>query len=106
MASGSDHGCSSVIIWDVEKMRRIEKFQNHKAAVSAILDLKDHQHIMSGSYDKKLNIYNVESRKFEYTLPANKTEITGAVINKSGRKVVTCGLQDRNIHIWQVSRGR
>lgn len=69
------------------------------------MDLKDNAHILSGSYDKKINIYNAETNKFEYTLPANKTEITGAVITKNGTRVITCGLHDKNIHIWQISRG-
>ena len=59
LISGSDHGCSSIIGWDVQKMKKIEKFQYHRAAVTAILDLKDNTHILSGSYDKKINIYNL-----------------------------------------------
>lgn len=58
---------------------------------------------MSGSYDKKINIYNVEQGRFIYNLPANTTSVTGAIITKTGNKVITCGL-DKALNVWQVSR--
>lgn len=38
-----------------------------------------------------------------YNLPANQTSVTGAIINKNGTKVITCGL-DKSLNVWQVSR--
>jgi hypothetical protein len=37
------------------------KIEGHKAAVTAIVDLKDNQSLISGSYDKRLNIYNLHN---------------------------------------------
>ena len=37
-----------------------------------------------------------------YNLPANQTSVSGAIINKSGSRVVTCGL-DKSLNVWQVS---
>lgn len=59
LASGSDIGCSKIIIWDILSWQPLERFENHKAAVTAIIDLQDNSHILSGSYDKKINVYNV-----------------------------------------------
>jgi len=58
---------------------------------------------LSGSYDKKINIYNAEQGRFTYNLPANQTPVTGAIINKNGTKVITCGL-DKALNVWQISR--
>lgn len=71
--------------------------------MTAILDLRDDTHILSGSYDKKINIYNCEQGRFMYTLPANQTPVTGAIVTKNGSKVITCGL-DKILNVWQVSR--
>jgi WD40 repeat protein len=35
--------------------------QNHSAAVTSIVDMGDGQTIISGSYDKKINIYNYKT---------------------------------------------
>ena len=59
LATGSDHGCSSIIIWNPSNWTVIQKFDNHSAAVTAILDLKDDCHFLSGGYDKKINIYSL-----------------------------------------------
>ena len=103
LASGSDIGCSKIILWDTLSWQLLERFQNHKAAVTAIIDLQDNTHILSGSYDKKINIYNIEQGRFMYNLPANQTSVTGAIINRNGSKVITCGL-DKALNVWQISR--
>jgi WD40 repeat protein len=103
LASGSDIGCSKIIIWDTSSWKPLDKFDNHKAAVTAIVDLQDDTHILSGSYDKKINVYNVEQGRFLYNLPANQTSVTGAITNKTASRVITCGL-DKSLNVWQVSR--
>jgi len=61
LASGSDHGCSSICLWDTTTWNMKMKIEGHKAAVTAIVDLKDNQSLISGSYDKRLNIYNLHN---------------------------------------------
>ena len=73
------------------------------AAVTAIVDLKDGCHFLSGGYDKRINIYSFDQGRMLYNLPANQTSVSGAIINKSGSRVVTCGL-DKSLNVWQVSR--
>jgi WD40 repeat protein len=65
--------------------------------------LQDNTHILSGSYDKKINVYNFEQGRFVYNLPANQTSVTGAIINRAGTKVITCGL-DKALNVWQISK--
>lgn len=103
LASGSDIGCNKIIIWDTNSWQALDKFDSHKAAVTAIVDLQDDTHILSGGYDKKINVYNLEQGRFLYNLPANQTPVTGAIINKTASRVITCGL-DKALNVWQVSR--
>lgn len=39
LASGSDHGCSSLVIWDIRNWSITSKIQAHTAAVTGIVDL-------------------------------------------------------------------
>jgi len=103
LSSGSDIGCSKIIVWDTNSWQALDKFDQHKAAVTAIVDLQDETHILSGSYDKKINVYNLVQGRFVYSLPANQTPVTGAIINKQGTRVITCGL-DKALNVWQISR--
>jgi WD40 repeat protein len=72
--------------------------------VTALLDLEDNTHILSGSYDKKINIYNLDSESFVYTLPTNKTSITGAILSSDSSKMISCGL-DKALSVWEIHRG-
>lgn len=81
------------------------KLEGHKAAVTAIVDLLDGQSIVSGSYDKKINIYNLKTGKISYNLPTNKSSVTGIVLNRDATKMVSCGL-DNSLNVWQIIRSQ
>jgi WD40 repeat protein len=58
VASGSDHPHSEILLWDLSTLEVKARFREHKAAVTAIQCLLDGAHMVSGSYDKKICIYN------------------------------------------------
>jgi WD40 repeat protein len=69
------------------------------------VDLGDNRSLVSGSYDKTINVYNINSEgKILYNLPVNKTSVTAILLNCSGDKMISCGL-DNIISVWQVVRG-
>ena len=39
LASGSDNGCGSIILWDTKSWQSLTKIQAHEAAVTSIVDL-------------------------------------------------------------------
>jgi WD40 repeat protein len=59
LASGSDQGCSSIVLWDTASWNMSMRIEGHKGAVTAIVDLQDNRSLISGSYDKSINIYNL-----------------------------------------------
>jgi WD40 repeat protein len=71
--------------------------------VTSIVDLQDNQSLVSGSYDKKINIYNLLTGKISFNLPANKSSVTGIILNNVGNKMISCGL-DSYLTVWQVVR--
>jgi WD40 repeat protein len=79
------------------------KIQAHTAAVTSIVDLCDGQTIVSGSYDKKINIYSYTRDAVLYNLPNNKASVTGIILNSSRNKMISCGL-DNCLYVWNITR--
>lgn len=103
LASGSDHGCSSLAVWSTNTWTMRMKVQAHTAAVTSILDLCDGQTLVSGSYDKQINVYDYRRNSLLYSLPNNKASVTGIILNSSRSRMVSCGL-DNCLYVWAVSR--
>ena len=105
LASGSDHGCSSIILWDINTWGMKMKMEYHKAAVTAIVDLQDNRSLVSGSYDKSINVYDLnEDGKLIFNLPANRASVTAVLMNCNGNKLISCGLDD-TVNVHQIMRG-
>ena len=81
----------------------IYQFHEHRAAITSIIDLKDGINFISGSYDKKINVFSFQENKFVYNVPTNKSSVSGMIINANGNKLVSCGL-DSILNIWQIVR--
>ena len=103
LASGSDHGCSSLIIWDIRSWSMVSKIQAHSAAVTGILDLEDGRHVATGSYDKKINVYSMAKNQITLSLNNNKTSVTGMVMSADKSRLATGGL-DKTIAVWSIIR--
>lgn len=80
-----------MIIWEPSSWKPLDKYDNHKAAISSLIDLKDSCHLMSTGYDKVINVYNLEEGKLRFTL-GEQMPIIGGVLNKSGTRVCTANL--------------
>jgi len=61
--------------------------------------------MISGSYDKTINVYNLNNEgRILYNLPVNKTSVTAIILNSNASKMVSCGLDD-TLNVWQIVRG-
>ena len=81
------------------------RIESHRAAVTAIVDLQDGRGLVSGSYDKTINVYSLANDgKLAYSLPANKTSVTALLLNCNSTKLISCGLDD-TLSVWQLVRG-
>jgi WD40 repeat protein len=94
LASGSDHPHPEIILWNLRsyEFEPYCKFKEHKGAVTAIECLRDNDHIISGSYDKRLCVYSICEKKIKYTLPNNKNSVTALTLNSNGSKLISCCL--------------
>jgi WD40 repeat protein len=103
LASGSDHGCSCLILWDTKSWTITTRIQSHTAAVTAIVDLDDGRHLVTGSYDKKINLFNHAKSQLVMSMNNNRTSVTGMVMSSDKSKLVTSGL-DNSLTVWNIIR--
>lgn len=102
LASGSDNGCGSVVLWDSKSWQILSKIQAHEAAVTSIVDLEDGRTIATGSYDKKINIFSMAKNQKIIVLN-NRASVTGMVMTSDRSRLVSSGL-DKSITIWTIIR--
>ncbi len=79
------------------------KVQCHSAAVTAIVDLEDGRHLVTGSYDKKINLFSHAKSKIVTTLNNNKTSVTSMIMTSDKSRLVSSGL-DNSLSIWNIVR--
>lgn len=75
----------------------------HTAAVTAIVDLEDGRHLVTGSYDKKINLFSHAKGKVMATLSNNKTSVTSMVMTSDKLRLVSSGL-DSSLSVWSIIR--
>lgn len=81
--------------------------QNHSAAVTSIIDVGDGQTLISGSYDKKINVYNYKTGSLQYSLPNNKSSVFSLLLNSTKTKLIE-GVLDtgmNGMYIWNIKYG-
>lgn len=54
LASGGDHGCGKVILWDTRNWAIYNTYSHHQSAVTSIVDFGDGSVFFTASYDKKI----------------------------------------------------
>jgi WD40 repeat protein len=72
------------------------------AAVTAIVDLEDGEHLVTGSYDKKIYLYN-HSRGQVISSFNNKSGVTSIVLTYDRKKLVSSGL-DNSLQVWTITQ--
>lgn len=60
--SGGGDKETSIIVWDLEKMKALKKFSGHKNRVSCVKNLGDNATIVSTSYDSKIAFWDLKEK--------------------------------------------
>jgi WD40 repeat protein len=81
----------------------MSKVVGHSAAVTAIVDLDDGRHLVTGSYDKKINLYSHAKGKLITSLNNNRTSVTSMIMTADKSRLVSSGL-DNSLSIWTIIR--
>ena len=102
LASGSDQGCGSMILWDTRSWQILTKIKAHEAAVTTIVDLDDGKHIATGSYDKTIKIFSM-ARSQKLLSLSNRASVTVMGMTTDRSRLVAAGL-DKSVSVWVINR--
>lgn len=108
LISGSDHEDGSILLWDVQKALNgvsnpiVSKLIGHNAAVVALLSLNDGQTVISGSYDKEILIWNINTGKSIQKLTGHTSSITSLWLTKDKTRFASASL-DNSVNIWKIN---
>ena len=73
--------------------------EGHSDWVGSVVFSSDGTRVVSGSDDKSLLIWNVNTGEIEHVLEEHSAAVTSVAISHDGRRVVS-GSDDKWVHIW------
>ncbi|MCF2151706.1 serine/threonine protein kinase [Desmonostoc muscorum LEGE 12446] len=76
----------------------------HSGAILSLAISRDGQTLASGSNDKTIKVWNLNSRKEVRTFTGHATQVNSVAISPDGQTLVSCGY-DKKIKIWNVNNG-
>lgn len=88
-----------ICFWNLKE--EIARIEAHTGWIKTLAITKNGQFLASGSADKTIKIWDIETRKLEQTLPGHSQEIRSLVFNSDGKLLVS-GSSDRTIRIWEM----
>ncbi len=77
----------------------------HNARVTALALSADGRRVVSGSLDKSVRLWDIESAGVLFTLPGNTEEVTALAFNPQGTRIVGAA-KDMLVRIWDPDAGR
>jgi len=112
----SDH---SIIIWDVHGAETVCRLQGHEhvveclafssSAADKVLGTGGKKsgglHIVSGSRDKTIKIWNISSVRCVVTLTGHESWVRGVAFQPQGKHLVSVS-EDKSIMVWDVKQQR
>src|SRR5205814_1158157 len=97
---GGDGG--KLWLFDLKTGREIQRFQGHLGSVKAVTFSPDGQRLLSGSDDKSMRLWDVESGKqvSQFQTPG-MTTVSGVAFSRDGKKAVS-GSYDSIVRLWSL----
>jgi WD40 repeat protein len=78
----------------------LTRFFAHKNTVSSVAMSADGRHVLSGSVDGTVRLFDVDARK-ELAVFAAHPIVRGVALARDGRFAVSCG-SDRTVRLWRL----
>ncbi len=89
-------------MWDIKTGKLIEKLESHKDSVYSVAFSPDGKYLVSGSLDKTLKIWELNSNKpstVKSTLKGHKDFVLSVAFSPNGKWVIS-GSKDRTVIFW------
>ncbi len=89
----------------VPTWRCIHTLVGHSNAVTSVAFSPDGKTLASGSEDKTIEMWKLETGKRWYTLTGHSDWVTCVAFSPDGRTLASSG-RDKTIHIWDLNKGK
>lgn len=91
----------TLLVWDLETGHRVQTLMGHTNWVTAVTTTREGSHVISGSADRTLRLWEREVR----TLVGHKRHVAGVAITPDGRHAVSASW-DGLLKVWELQSGR
>jgi WD40 repeat protein len=85
--------------------RNLRSLEGHTNWVMSVAFSPDGKHVVSGSYDKTMRIWEMETGREVSRLEGNARGVTSVAFSSDGKHVVS-GSYDETVRIWEMETGR
>jgi WD40 repeat protein len=79
--------------------------QGHTAGVSAVAVTPDCRHVVSGSEDNTLRVWDLAKGETKTTLQGHTSSVYAVAVTPNGRHVVSGG-DDNTLRVWDLKNGK
>ncbi|MGK7881377.1 MAG: hypothetical protein AB4060_14965 [Crocosphaera sp.] len=93
----------TVKLWDVQSQTLIDTFKGHQGWVTSIAFSPDNKHIVSGSYDNTIKLWDwdINSKKLIHTFEGHEDWVNSVAFSPDGKYLVS-GSNDNTVKLWNV----
>jgi WD40 repeat protein len=95
------HLCRKTLIGSWESVT----LTGHSSKISTLCPSKDGRFILSGSSDRTLKLWEIETKQCIRVFSGHKGDVTSISLSADGRYTISAGGEDRNLKLWDVESG-